>query len=141
MSRVFLDTNIFIYYIEDEGKLGRMALELFEKLSMRRDEVLTSTLTLGEILTQPMASGRLDLARRYEEALYSTGVRLLNFDRAAAREYARVRQDKTIRAPDALQLSVAATAGCDLFITNDKQLTGKIVPGIQFITGIERVPL
>jgi predicted nucleic acid-binding protein len=141
MSRVFLDTNIFIYFIEDEGKLGRMAFELFEKLSLRRDEVLTSTLTLGEILTQPMAMGRQDLVTRYEEALNSTGVRMLSFDRMAAREYARVRRDKTIRAPDALQLSVAASAGCDLFVTNDKQLTTKIVPGIQFITALEKVPL
>ena len=141
MSKVFLDTNIFIYFIEDEGKLGRMSFELFEKLSRRRDEVLTSTLTLGELLTKPMAAGRSDLVSRYEAALNSTGVSLLAFDRAAAREYARVRQDKSIRPPDALQLSVAASAGCDLFVTNDKQLTGKIVSGIQFITTLERCPL
>ncbi len=141
MSRIFLDTNIFIYFIEDEGKLGRMAFELFEKLSLRGDEILTSTLTLGELLVQPMAAGRADLVRRYEEALNSTGVSLLNFDRAAAREYARVRKDRSIRPPDALQLSVAAAVGCDLFVTNDKQLTGKIVPGIQFITALDKIPL
>jgi predicted nucleic acid-binding protein len=141
MSRVFLDTNIFIYFIEDEGKLGRMAFELFEKLSKRRDEVLTSTLTLGEILTQPMRLGRHDLVSRYEEALNATGVRMLSFDRTAAREYARVRRDKTIRAPDALQLSVAASSGCDLFVTNDKQLTTKLIPGIQFITALDKIPL
>jgi predicted nucleic acid-binding protein len=141
MSRVFLDTNIFIYFIEDEGKLGRMAFELFEKLSKRRDEVLTSTLTLGEILTQPMRLGRHDLVSRYEEALNATGVRMLSFDRTAAREYARVRRDETIRAPDALQLSVAASSGCDLFVTNDKQLTTKLIPGIQFITALDKIPL
>jgi uncharacterized protein len=141
MIRVFLDTNIFIYFIEDEGKLGRMAFELFEKLSKRRDEVLTSTLTLGEILTQPMRLGRHDLVSRYEEALNATGVRMLSFDRTAAREYARVRRDETIRAPDALQLSVAASSGCDLFVTNDKQLTTKLIPGIQFITALDKIPL
>lgn len=141
MSKVFLDTNIFIYFIEDEGRLGRLAFELFEKLSMRRDEVLTSALTLGEILAQPVAAERPDLVHRYEAALNSTGVRLLSFDRAAAREYARVRKDRSIRAPDALQLSVAANAGCDLFVTNDKQLMGKIIQGIQFISSLEKVPL
>jgi len=141
VSRVFLDTNIFIYLIEDEGRLGKMAFELFEKLSRRRDEVLTSTLTLGEVLTQPMAAGRLDLVARYEQALNSTGVRLLSFDKAAARAYASVRSDRSIRPPDALQLAVAATAGCDLFVTNDKQLPGRIVPGIQFIVSLDKVPV
>jgi predicted nucleic acid-binding protein len=141
MSKVFLDTNIFIYHIEDEGKLGRMAFELFEKLSLRRDEVLTSTLTLGELLVQPVAAGRPDLANRYEQALSSTGVRLLNFDRASAREYAKIRTDKSIRPPDAIQLAVAAAAGCDLFVTNDKQLSGKMISGIQFIASLDRIPI
>jgi len=141
MSKVFLDTNIFIYFIEDEGRLGRLAFELFEKLSLRRDEILTSTLTLGEILTRPLSEGRVDLANRYEAALNSTGVSLLSFDKPAARHYAGLRRDKSIRPPDAIQLAVAAAAGCDLFVTNDKQLTGKVVPGIQFITNLEKLPL
>ena len=36
-----------------------------------------------------------------------------------------------------IHLACAATAGTDLFLTNDHKLVGKIVPGIQFIAGLE----
>lgn len=141
MSRIFLDTNVLIYFIEDEGELGRQAFALIERMSERRDEVLTSALTLGEILTRPIEMSRQDIADRYESLLLSSGVRLLSFDRAGALAYARIRSDRSIKPPDALQLAVASSAGCDLFITNDRQLTKKVVPGIQFIVTPDRAPL
>ena len=141
MSRVFLDTNIFIYLIEDEGEFGRKSMELVERLTTRRDLVYTSTLTLGEVLTQPLSQGDLRLAELYEEKLGSPGVHLLDFDRAAARNYARIRLDRSIKAPDAMHLSMAAAARCDLFVTNDERLSRKVVDGIQFIAGLDRVPV
>jgi hypothetical protein len=38
---------------------------------------------------------------------------------------------------DAIHLASAAQAGTDLFLTNDKSLVGKIVPGIQFIAMLD----
>ncbi|MBB5316383.1 type II toxin-antitoxin system VapC family toxin [Tunturibacter empetritectus] len=141
MSKVFLDTNIFIYLIEDRGVNGRRAAELLDRMTERRDSVYTSTLTLGEVLTLPLQKEDVKLADQYERILTSPGVHLLDFDRVAARIYARVRLDKGIKAPDAMQLSIAAAAQCDLFVTNDDRLSRKIVPGIHFVSGLERVPL
>jgi predicted nucleic acid-binding protein len=140
VSKVFLDTNIFIYLIEDRGELGRRTAELVEQLIVRRDSVYTSALTLGEVLAQPLSKGDVSLAERYEQLLRSPGVHLLDFNVAAARAYARIRTDRSIKAPDALQLSVAATAECDLFITNDDRLSKKVVKGIQFVMGLAQVP-
>lgn len=141
MSRVFLDTNIFIYLMEDQGPLGAASFALLERLSMRRDVVLTSTLTLGEVLTQPFAKGNTRLTQEYEKRLTSPGVQMLDFDRGSAVAFAKVRQDRTIKVPDAMQLSMASTAQCDLFVTNDDRLSRKIVPGIQFITSLAKVPI
>lgn len=141
MSRIFLDSNIFIYLIEDRGALGKRAAELLERLSMRRDEVTTSVLTLGEVLTKPIRENRIDLAEQYEQALSSQGMEIVAFDRGAARAYARIRIDKTIRAPDAMQLATAAVSKCDLFVTNDQRLSKKVIPGIQFISSLENVPI
>jgi predicted nucleic acid-binding protein len=141
MSRVFLDTNIFIYLIEDRGEHGRRAAELLDRLTVRRDLIYTSTLTLGEVLTQPLLKGNRKLADEYEKALNSPGVHLIDFDRAAARRYASIRLDKSIKAPDAMQLAVAAAVQCDLFVTNDDRLSRKVVPGIHFVSGLDRVPL
>jgi predicted nucleic acid-binding protein len=141
MSKVFLDTNIFIYLIEDRGVNGRRAAELLDRMTERRDSVYTSTLTLGEVLTLPLRKEDEKMADQYEKILTSPGVYLLDFDRVAARIYARVRLDKGIKAPDAMQLSIAAAAQCDLFVTNDDRLSRKIVPGIHFVSGLDRVPL
>jgi predicted nucleic acid-binding protein len=141
MSRIFFDTNLFIYLLEDSGARGSKVSGIVERISGRRDELLTSTLTLAEVLVKPLSVGDRVWADRYEKLLNTPGVSLLTFDRAAARIYAQLRQDKTMRPPDAIQLSCAASAKCDLFITNDERLSRKIVPGIQFITSLDRAPV
>ena len=42
MSKVFLDTNIFIYLIEDRGVLAKKAHELLSRMTLRRDQVFTA---------------------------------------------------------------------------------------------------
>jgi len=138
LSRIFFDTNLFIYLLEDAGERGTRVANLVERLSERRDELLTSTLTLAEVLVKPLAQGDHAWAGRYEKLLGTPGVTVLSFDRPSARIYAQLRQDKTLKPPDAIQLSCAAAAKCDLFITNDTRLSQKIVPGIQFITSLDR---
>lgn len=138
MSRVFFDTNLFIYMVEDDPVRTVRVRELVERMSERRDELITSTLTLGELLAKPVADGNVALADRYETLLHSPGVSVVPFDRTAARTFAEIRKDKAVKPPDAIQLACAAQARCDLFITNDDRLSRKIVPGIQFITSLER---
>ena len=138
MSRIFFDTNLFIYLLEDAGERGKRVEAMVERISERRDHLLTSTLTLAEVLVKPLAAGDLAWADRYEQLLNTPGVSLLPFDRGSARIYAEVRKDKSIKPPDAIQLSCAASAGCDLFITNDERLSKKIVSGIHFITSLDR---
>ena len=140
MSRIFLDTNLFVYLLEDNGQRGKRATEIFNEVSLRGDEVLTSALTLGELLVKPIEANDLALADRYRKAFRGPTVRLISFDEVGAEKYARNRKDRGIKAPDAIQLATAAAAGCDLFITNDDRLTRARVPGIHFITSMERAP-
>ena len=140
MSRIFWDTNIFIYLFENYGELSEQAAELRSKMLARGDRLLTSALTLGEILVKPTEQYDLELCRKYEEAILSTS-QVLPFDTKAARNYASLRCDRSLRAPDALQLACASAAGVDLFVTNDARLQGKRVEGIQFIVSLERVPM
>ena len=138
MSRIFFDTNLFIYLLEDMGERGKRVAAMEDRISARHDHLLTSTMTLAEVLVKPLAAGDLAWADNYEKLLNTPGVSLLPFDRGAARSYAEIRQDKTITPPDAIQLACAANAGCDLFITNDERLSKKIVPGIHFISSLNR---
>ena len=60
MSKIFWDTNLFIYLLEDKGELAEHVVSLRERMIERHDELLTSALTLGEILVKPLEAGRRD---------------------------------------------------------------------------------
>lgn len=137
MSRVFWDTNLFIYLFEEYGESSKQVVSLRDRMFARRDILFTSTLTLGEVLVKPLEAGNQTLRKTYEDAL-STQAVLVPFDHEAARIYAAIRRDRTLRAPDAIQLACAAQAQVDLFITNDDRLSGKTIPGIQFIASLRR---
>jgi predicted nucleic acid-binding protein len=141
MSRIFWDTNLFIYLFEDYGKHSEVVAELRAKMLQRGDDLITSALTLGEILTGPQKAGNQELCRVYEESIRSTA-QVISFDVSAARRYATLRtQTRRIAPPDAIQLACAAAANVDLFLTNDSRLHGLTFDGIHFITSVERAPL
>ena len=137
MSRIFWDTNLFIYLIEDFRDLSERVTALRRRMLERGDELYTSALTLGEILIKPMEAGNESLARRYESVLLQ-GAEIIPFDVEPARLYASIRKDRTIRPPDAIQLACAAHARVDLFITNDERLSTKSILNIQFVSSLQR---
>jgi predicted nucleic acid-binding protein len=140
MSRIFWDTNLFIYLFEDYGALSKAVAQLRSKMLDRGDQLLTSTLTLGEILVKPTERSDTELCLKYERAI-SSAATLISFDIKAARKYSVLRLERALKAPDAIQLACAASASVDLFVTNDERLQGKHVDGIQFIVPLERVPI
>ncbi len=137
MSRIFWDTNLFIYLFEDVGERSERVAALRRRMLARNDQLYTSTLTLGEVLVKPLERGNEVLRQKYEETL-SQRVILLPFSAEAARIYAGIRRDRTIRAPDAIQLACAAHARVHLFVTNDDRLSQHTIPGIQFVSSLER---
>lgn len=140
MSRIFFDTNMFIYMFEDEGDSGMRVGRLVERMFARGDVLLTSAMTLGELLVRPIKEGRDDIAARYRSSLCGPGITLLPFDVRAAQAFAELRS-RGVKPPDAIQLACAATHGCDLFVGNDRALSGLDVPGIQFIATLDTVPI
>lgn len=137
VSLVFWDTNLFIYWMEDHPAFADRIGEIRRKMLVRKDRLSTSALTIGEILAGPLARGDEDLANRYKALLAPPQVEILPFDAGTAEHYARIRCDRTIPPADAIQLACAAAAGVDLFLTNDRRLHGKVIEGIQFISGLD----
>ena len=137
MSRIFWDTHLFLYLIEDRGERADRAWALREWTIERGDSLLTSALTLGEILAWAAGAGDEALARRCEHAIHAAAT-VLPFDRRAAAHFAEICRDRSIGAADAVQLACAAAAGVDLFVTGDDRLSRKHVEGIQFIRSLEK---
>ncbi|MGA8765154.1 MAG: type II toxin-antitoxin system VapC family toxin [Candidatus Sulfotelmatobacter sp.] len=140
MSRIFWDSNLFIYLFENNPEFAQLVEDLWKKMLERRDQLFTSTLTVGEILVKPTSLGDDSLCHRYEQILSSTAV-IVPFDLKVSRRYAAIRSTTSIKGPDAVQLACASEAGVDLFVTNDHRLQGKRVEGIQFIVALDQVPL
>jgi predicted nucleic acid-binding protein len=137
LSRIFWDTNLFIYLLEGSDERTDKVRNLRTRMLTRNDELFTSALTLGEVLVKPQAAQNAHLAAKYE-SLISGGATVVPFDVDAARLYADIRLERSIKAPDAIQLACASLVHADLFITNDDRLSQRSVPGIQFIMSLDR---
>lgn len=134
MAAVFWDTNVFIYLIEGRPRdLADLAVRARREALSRGDQLVTSALTLGEVLVQPLRAGRRDLADRYRELLRH-GATVLPFEDAAAWRFAELRAEfPALRPPDAVQLACAAVHGVSAFLTNDDRLSALRVAGVQRI--------
>jgi predicted nucleic acid-binding protein len=140
MTKVFFDTNVFIYMFEGLEPFRSQVLEIRKRMLERGDQIVTSAMTLGEVLVKPTKLGMTSLIDEYDRAIRSAA-RIISFDASIAWRYASLRATHAIRNADAIQLACASHFGVDLFITNDKELHKLNVPGIGFIAPLEKVPL
>jgi predicted nucleic acid-binding protein len=139
MSRIFWDTNLFIYLFEKNSQFSQQTIALRKHMLERRDELVTSAMTLGEVQVGPRRAKNHSLSEIYRKAIEQTCT-IVPFDVAAANIYAELRENVAVRPPDAIQLSCAAAAGVELFVTNDRNLTKLTVRGIHFVTSLDRLP-
>ena len=140
MSRIFFDTNVFIYMFEGLEPNRTRMLEIRKRMLERRDQIVTSTMTLGELLVKPTKLGQASLIEQYDRAVRSTA-EVICFDAQVAWRFASLRATHNLRSADAIQLACAAHTGVDLFLTNDQRLHSLNIPGIGFITPLDRAPL
>lgn len=140
MSKIFFDTNFFIYMFEGIEPNRSLTLAIRKRMMDRGDRIVTSAMTLGEVLVRPTKLGQTSLIQQYDQAIRST-TQVVSFDASVAWRYASLRATHKLRNADAIQLACAAHFGVDLFITNDTDLHKLNVPGIGFIAPLEKVPL
>jgi predicted nucleic acid-binding protein len=142
VKSIFWDTNLFIYLFEDNPQFGQAVEDLRRRMLRRNDRLLTSAMSVGEVLVKPVSAGNTALVDRYRMYFATPHLTVSAFDLGAAEAYARIRQDRSIHPADAIQLACATSAKADLFITNDDRLSRKNVPGVGFfITSLGGAPL
>jgi predicted nucleic acid-binding protein len=137
MSRIYWDTMLFVYWLEDHPQQAPKVKRIFEKMEKRRDVLCTSTFTMGELLVGPKKQGSPDVAQRIKDFLQTSVVDLLPFTRETAEHYANIRAENRVSPVDAIHLASAAEADVNLFLTNDHRLRGLVIPGIHFIAGMD----
>lgn len=129
---VAVDTAVFIYFLEEHPIFLAAVRPLFASAARGQRDLVTSAVTLLEVLVVPYRAGNLPLAARYEALLTrGRGLRLIDVDRAQIRAAAQLRALYRLRTPDALQLAAALTANCSALVTNDRDFPD--VPGFQIV--------
>ena len=137
MSRIYWDTMLFIYWLEDHPDYARRVDEIRSRMEERHDQLITGAFAFGEVLAGAYRKGTAQLADDTRRLLRNTVAEVVPFTLDTADRYARIRGTPGITPADAIHLASAAQAGTDLFLTNDKRLVGKIMPGIQFIASLD----
>jgi uncharacterized protein len=137
VSRIYWDTMLFIYWLEDHPQFGRRVDAIYSRMKERRDQLLTGTFTFGEVLAGFYRDGEIQRAGEMRRQLQSLVGEVVPFTLETADRYASIRGQLKLASTDAIHLASAAQAGTDLFLTNDKRLLGKFIPGIQFVASIE----
>ncbi len=121
---VALDTAPFIYFIEKHPDYLALLDPFFESVHRGEIEVVTTTLTLAEVLVKPLRSGHLDLVLEYTQILLNTpGIQVAPVSADIAEEAARIRAEINCKIPDAIQLATAVRLGAQSFLTNDLALS------------------
>ena len=122
-GRIGVDTSVFIYLIEESPIWLPLVRPLFVAADAGTIEIVTSSVTLLEVLVMPYRAKNDRLAERYEALLTrSRGVSLVELSRQQLRRAAEIRANYGVRIPDALQLAAALDAGCSTFVTNDRRM-------------------
>lgn len=120
---VAIDTAVVIYLVERHPAFLRVVRPLFEAADRGDLELVTSAVTLLEVLVVPYRAGDAALADRYEALLTrSRGLTMVELDRPMLKAAAQLRAVSGVRTPDALQLAAGLARGCAAFVTNDRRL-------------------
>ena len=137
MSRIYWDAILFIYWLENNPQYAERVGAIRTRMEERGDQLITGTFTFGEVLAGPYHVGAVKVADESKRLLRSVVCEVVPFTIETADHYARIRGMLGLPPADAIHLASAAQAGTDLFLTNDKNLIGKVVPGIQFIASLD----
>jgi predicted nucleic acid-binding protein len=128
---------LFIYWLDDNPLFAKRVAFVHTRMRERNDELITSSITLGEVLAGVYRKGPASRVEEVRGALLGLLSQVVPFTVETADHYAQIRGSTKIASPDAIHLACAATANTDLFLTNDKNLVGRVIPGIQFIASLD----
>jgi len=129
---VVLDTAPLIYFIEQHPKYIDILRPFFQAVARGESRVVTSTVTLIEVLVHPLRNGDEALARQYNDILLSSPhVSTLPVTFSTAQGAAELRASHGLKTPDAIQVATALRHEADAILTNDRDLSG--IEGLQVL--------
>ena len=125
-KKVFVDTAPFIYFIEKDSNNPQYhdKVKAFFKYGYDNDrKFVSSVITMEEYFVFPYKNKAYSFIDMFNRLVNTTDMDIVEEIQEIAKKAAQIRAEyKGFKAMDALQLAAACLSGCDLFLTNDKQL-------------------
>jgi len=122
---VYLDTNIFIYALEDFPNYAASIKKIFGAIDQGATSAFTSEFTLAEVLVKPFIVDNESLISLYQDIIQNSPVLSVEpVTRQTLILAARIRAQSTSRISlaDAIHLATANILRCHSFLTNDRRL-------------------
>jgi len=114
---VGLDTAPIIYLIEENPIYLKTVRSFFESVDQGKFQVVTSVITLLEVLVQPLRQDNQGLAQEYRDILLNAaGVTTVLLSPEIAEEAAQLRAQHHLRTPDAIQMATAMRERPPIFL-------------------------
>ncbi len=121
--RIFLDTAPIIYFLDESSPLRERTEQVLSEMLGSGAELVTSVVSCMEYLVYPYRRKDDRAVHALWQFIDGCGIQVVEITKATAEKAAHIRADfSTFKSMDAMQLAAAKTNGCDVFLTNDKQL-------------------
>ena len=135
----YLDTNVLIAIIEPVVPLTNAQSLFLERIDRGEFFALTSELALSECLVKPFADGDQRVIDAYHSLFEShTGLAVMSVSRDILVNAARLRARHRTSLPDAIHISTAELARCEVFVTDDRRIRTPAGLPARSWNGIER---
>jgi len=118
---VALDTAPLIFFIERRQPYVDLLRPFFQAVDRGELRIVTSTVTLIEVLVHPLRHGDESLTHQYNDILLSSPhIFTVPVTPATAQTAAELRALHNLKTPDAIPLATAINYHADAFLTNDR---------------------
>lgn len=123
-NTIFIDTAPIIYFIEKHSTYGKIVKKIIDFVQQKEKYILSSVLTLTEVLIKPVEKGDKILTEQFISFLKNEeNLSLVEISIEIAEKAGKLRGEYPfIRTVDAIQIATAIEGTADIFITNDKKL-------------------
>lgn len=118
---IAVDSAPLIYFIEQREPYLEKLRSVFQMVEEGQATLVTSVVTLLEVLVHPVRNNDESLASEYQDILlHGRNVTTLPVSVTIAQVAAELRAERNLKTPDALQLATAISHQADVFLTNDR---------------------
>ena len=132
---VYVDANCVIYSVERIEPYDALLMPLWQAAAESRLSIVTSELTLLEVLVRPIRDQNEMLMSAFRAFL--TGTRELSMipvTTTILEQAAHIRAETGMRTPDAIHAATAIETQASLFVTNDPGLRRVSVLGVSVLS-------